>query len=135
MAVVSIYSTNPEIRRDLAGLLAEVDRDALEPVCAECFLSFRDFLDSGRQNRRRILLLAQEGAGSVELAATAVEECPYSPVIWLSDLDFALFSYRLEVSHFGFLPATEENLRIALRNCRNRPGDAKASARAQPSLG
>ena len=117
MPVVSIYTTDPQIWSRLAGMLAALGESAPDPIHTEAFSDFAAFLDSGKRNPRRILMLAQEGAGSVELAAAAVEECPENPLIWLSDLDFALYSYRLEVTHFALLPGTEEMLRSALRSC------------------
>lgn len=130
MSVISLYTTNPKLRSDLMELLSRLDREGPEPVCAEGFSNFSAFLDSGRQNPCRILMLAQEGAKGVELAAAAVEECPESPVVWFSDLDFALFSYRLEVAHFAMLPGTPEALRTALNNCRHK----RQGSRAGPPL-
>ena len=130
LSVISLYTTNPKLRSDLLELLSRLDREGPEPVCAEGFSNFSAFLDSGRQNPCRILMLAQEGAKGVELAAAAVEECPESPVIWFSDLDFALFSYRLEVAHFAMLPGTPESLRTALNNCRHK----RQGSRAGPPL-
>ena len=121
MSVISLYTTNPKIQASLTDLLDQLDQEGPEPVRTEGFTSFSAFLDSGRRNPRRILLLAQEGTKGVELAAAAAEECPESPLVWFSDLDFALFSYRLEVDHFALLPGTAENLRAALRSCSRRP--------------
>ena len=120
MPVISIYSTDDGTQSHLTGLLDGLARDGPESIRTETFSDFAAFLDSGRSNPRRILMLAQTGARSVELVSTAVEECPDNPVVWLSDLDFGLFSYRLEVAHFSFLPGTAESLRTALRNCSHR---------------
>lgn len=117
MSVISLYTTNPEVEETLMAALVRLNQLEPEPVLAETFSSFSAFLESGKRNPRRILMLAQKGASSVELAAAAAEECPKNPLIWLSDLDFALFSYRLEVDHFALLPGTEEILRTALSNC------------------
>ena len=121
MSVISLYTTNPEVEEALIEVLNRLNQEGPEPVLTEKFSNFSDFLESGKSSPRRILMLAQKGAGSVELAAAAAEECPQNPLIWLSDLDFALFSYRLEVDHFGLLPVTEETLRVALNNCRRSP--------------
>lgn len=120
MSVVSIYSTDSYTRERLCTLLAVLGRERSEPIRAEEFSDFAEFIESGRRNPRRILVLAQRGTNSVELMATVMEECPESPTVWLSDLDFALFSYRLGVDHFGFLPATAETLRSALNNCKRK---------------
>ena len=120
MPLISIYSTDAGIRGQLAEQLSALEREETDPLRTEEFASFSGFLDSGRRNPCRILLLAQTGTDSVELVATTVEECPANPVVWLSDLDFGLFSYRLEVAHFGLLPGTKETLRTALHNCRRK---------------
>ena len=135
MSVISLYTTNPKIQASLTDLLDQLDQEGPEPVRTEGFTSFSAFLDSGRRNPRRILLLAQEGTKGVELAAAAAEECPESPLVWFSDLDFALFSYRLEVDHFALLPGTEESLRAALQSCRrHRPRAAPPPAgRREPA--
>ena len=127
MSAVSIYTTDPAIRTRLTELFLALARDGPEPIRVESFTEFSAFLDSARHNPRRILLLATPGPGSVELATTTAEEYPENPMVWLSDLDFGLFSFRLGVAHFGFLPGTEESLRIAMRNCRHRRGMTGAS--------
>ncbi|WP_302496106.1 hypothetical protein [uncultured Flavonifractor sp.] len=120
MPSIVIYSTDPGIQIQLTQIFDRLSRDGPEPLRARAFSNFGDFLSSGRQDPRRILVLAQSGTESVELASTTVEECPGNSVIWLSDYDFALFSYRLEVAYFGFLPATEKGMRTALHNCKRR---------------
>lgn len=132
MSVISLYATNPKVRNDLLAVLVRLNQQDLAPIQAEHFTSFPQFLKSGRENPRRILLLAQEGSRSVELAATIVEECPHNPLIWLSDLDFALFSYRLEVEHFGLLPGTEESLRVALHNCKHKQREISFPIQSEP---
>lgn len=117
MSLISIYAPNPQIENRLLELLSVMREEWAEPICATGFSDFSGFLESGRHNPRRILILAQEGTTSVELVATAVEECPSSPVVWLSDLDFALYSYHLEVAYFGLLPVTKEMMHMVLRSC------------------
>ena len=62
MPVVSIYTTDPQIWSRLAGMLAALGESAPEPIRTEAFSDFAAFLDSGKRNPRRILMLAQEGA-------------------------------------------------------------------------
>jgi len=117
MPVISIFSGSPAIRRQAEGLIRELAREQADTLRADCYDTFFDFLSSGDRNPRRILLLAQEGPGSVEMAAEVRECFPNHRFVWFSDLDFALFSYRLEADYFNFLPLTEDKLRMALRNC------------------
>ena len=130
MSRIAIFSSDQQIRRRLEGQLTELSREWPEPLGVKTYSRFAEFLDSGKKNPRRIMLLAQEGAASVDLAAAVAEECPENPLVWLSDLDFALFSYRLEADYFGLLPGTTDSLRAALRNCghrkRIRCSDSKA---------
>jgi len=120
MPVISLYSDSPAIRRHAADLIQELARGQPDPLRADCFDAFPDFLASADGKSRRILLLAQAGPGGVELAAETRERFPDHRFIWFSDLDFALFAYRLEADYFGFLPVTGDKLRTALRNCARR---------------
>lgn len=120
MPSIAIYSTDPDVQIQLTQIFERLSRDGSEPLRTRLYSSFGDFLSNGKQDPRCMLVLAQSGTESVELASTTVEECPGNPVIWLSDYDFALFSYRLEVAYFGFLPATEKGMRTALHNCKRR---------------
>lgn len=135
MSAISIYSTNEQIRQHVSGLLAELAPEQAGALRADCFSSFPEFLESGRMNPRRILLLAEEGPGSVELAASVREVCPEHHFIWFCDLDFGLFSYRLEADYFGFLPVREEKLRRALEGCRNRDGPPALTAKTAMEKG
>jgi len=121
MPVISIFSRNPAIQRQAGELIQDLARGQPDALRSDCYDAFPDFLTSAERNPRRILLLAQEGPGGVELAAETRERFPNHRFIWFSDLDFALFSYRLEVDYFNFLPLTEDKLRMALRNCTPRP--------------
>lgn len=132
MSLISIYAPNPQIENRLLELLSTMSEEWTEPICATGFSDFAGFLESGRHNPRRILILAQEGTTSVELAATTVEECPDSPVVWLSDLDFALYSYHLEVAYFGLLPVTKEMMYMVLRSCGRKKQYSFVSAQSEP---
>ncbi len=117
MPVISVFSGSPAIRRQAEKLILNLASGQLDTLRADCYDTFSDFLSSAYKTPRRILLLAQEGPGSVGLAADVRERFPDHRFIWFSDLDFALFSYRLETDYFNVLPLTEDKLRIALRKC------------------
>ncbi len=131
MAVISIFSDSPAIRQLAEGLIRELARGQPSTLRADCYDTFSDFLASAERDPRRILLLAQEGPGGVELAADLRERSPRHRFVWFSDLDFALFSYRLEADYFNFLPLTEDKLRKALRIC-TRQHIPKAPAKETP---
>jgi len=117
MPVLSIFSGNPALRQQAGKLIQELARGQPDTLRADCFDDFHDFLASADGKNRRILLLAQEGPEGAELASETRERFPDHRFIWFSDLDFALFSYRLEAAYFGLLPLTEDKMRTALRNC------------------
>lgn len=121
MPSISVFSGSPAIRQQAGDLIRDLARTQPDTLRADCYDTFSDFLTSAERNPRRILLLAQEGPGGVELAADLRERFPRHRFVWFSDLDFALFSYRLEADYFNFLPLTEEKLKKALRNCTPRP--------------
>ncbi len=121
MPVISIFSDSPNLRQQAGEMIRELARGQPSTLRADCYDTFSDFLTSAERNPRRILMLAQEGPGGVELAADLREHFPRHRFVWFSDLDFALFSYRLEADYFNFLPLTEEKMRKALRNCTPRP--------------
>ncbi len=54
---------------------------------------------------------------SVDMAAEVRERFPNHCFVWFSDLDYALFAYRLDADYFSLLPVTGDKLRTALRNC------------------
>jgi len=117
MPVISIFSNRPAIQQQAGDLIRNLAREQLDTLRADCYDTFADFLSSADRYPCGILLLAQEGPGSVEMAVDLRERFPDHRFVWFSDLDFALFSYRLEVDYFNFLPVTEDKLRTALRNC------------------
>lgn len=117
MPVISIFSGSPAIQRQAEELIKNLARGQTDTLRADCYDTFSGFLCSANKTPRRILLLAQEGPGSVDLAAEVRERFPDHRFVWFSDLDFALFSYRLEVDYFNVLPLTEDKLRIALQKC------------------
>ncbi len=116
MPAISIFSANPALRRQAEELIQNLARGHPETFCTDCYDNFNDFLNSVGSDPCRIMFLAHEGPGGAEQAASLREHFPDQRFIWFSDLDFALFSYRMEVDYFGFLPITENKLKTALRN-------------------
>jgi len=108
---ISVFSGKPAIRQQAGDLIRDLARAQPDTLRADCYDTFDRFLTSAERNPRHILLLAQEGPGGVELAADLRERFPRHRFVWFSDLDFALFSYRLEADYFNFLPLTEEKLK------------------------
>ena len=62
-----------------------------------------------------ITILNYTGPYSVEIAMKLRDRSPSNPLIWFSDLDFGLVSYRVHATWFGMLPVTEEKLTKAMK--------------------
>ncbi len=117
MPVISIFSGRPAIQRQAEELILNLARGQPDTLRADCYDTFSEFLSSAIKSPHRILLLAQDGPRSVDMAAEVRERFPEHSFVWFSDLDFALFAYRLEVDYFSLLPITKDKLRTALQNC------------------
>ena len=78
------------------------------------FKQVSPFLACVDRNPDAAVLLMQTGPYSVELALNVRERNAKVPLIWFSDLDFAVTAFRVRASYFGLLPVTEESLRTAL---------------------
>ena len=97
------------IARQLSGLCGV--------ITTVSFYNISDFLAMVTDNPNVIMLIAQTGALSTETAMAAREHNPQGKLIWFSDLDFALLSFRLKATYFGLLPIEDEKLRVALDYC------------------
>ncbi len=84
MPVISVFSGSPAIRQQAEGLIRELARGQPGTLRADCYDTFPGFLTSAERNPRRILLLAQEGPGGVELAADLREHFPRHRFVWFS---------------------------------------------------
>lgn len=68
-----------------------------------------------KQECPEILILAQNGVEGLD-TLTGLKALPMK-VIWFSDLDFGVQSYRLCVTYFGQKPVTYQKLASALARC------------------
>lgn len=109
---VIICCDNPESGALISGQLSR-----LGIISAELFYSTSDFLTKIRRCPDSIMLIAQTGALSTETAIAAREHNPKGKLIWFSNLDFALLSFRLKATYFGLLPIEDEKLAQALSYC------------------
>lgn len=86
-------------------------------VTAIPFYNVSDFITGISDCPDTVMLIAQKGAPSTETAMAAREHNPRGKLLWFSDLDFALLSFRLKATYFGLLPIEENKLRTALDYC------------------
>lgn len=86
-------------------------------IPTEIFYNTSDFLAKIHNCSDAIMLIAQTGALSTETALAAREHNPRGKLLWFSNLDFALLSFRLKATYFGMLPIEDERLKTALEYC------------------
>ena len=90
MPSIAIYSTDTDVQIQLTQIFERLSRDGSEPLRTRLYSSFGDFLSNGKQDPRCMLVLAQSGTESVELASTTVEECPGLSLIHILQGDYKL---------------------------------------------
>ena len=96
---------------------AEKQISSLCAVPVRSFFNNRDFISLITNRPDIVMIIAQKGARSTETAMSAREQNPDGKLIWLSDLDFALLSFRLKAAYFGLFPIDDEKLKVALSYC------------------
>lgn len=110
---VALCCDDPEIGKSITRQLAEL----CEGLITVSFCNVSDFIAMVTDHPDAIMMIAQKGSRSIETAMAARECNPRGKLIWFSDLDFALLSFRLKATYFGLLPIEEEKLRLALDCC------------------
>lgn len=111
---VALCCDDPESGKIITGKLEELCDD----LSTESFCSVSDFLTAVNDNPDAIMMITQKGSRSTETAIVARENNPGGKLIWFSDLDFALLSFRLKATYFGLLPIEDEKLKTALSYCK-----------------
>lgn len=109
---VALYCDNPENGSSIARQLTKLCR-----VPTETFYNIFDFITKVSDCPDTVMFIAQTGALSTETAMAAREHNPHGKLIWFSDLDFALLSFRLKATYFGLLPVEDNKLKTALSYC------------------
>ena len=109
---VALCCDNPKSGESIIRQLSKLCR-----VTTESFYNIFDFIARVSDCPDAIMLIAQTGALSTETAMAAKEHNPQGKLIWFSDLDFALLSFRLKATYFGLLPVEEDKLKTALSYC------------------
>lgn len=109
---VALCCDNQESGKAIAEQLSGLCR-----VSTEIFYSISEFIARISDCPDAIMLIAQTGSLSTETAMAARDHNPQGKLIWFSDLDFALLSFRLRATYFGLLPVEERKLKKALCYC------------------
>lgn len=110
---VALCCDDPKSGESITGQLSKLCH-----VTTETFYSISDFIAKVSGCPDTVMLIAQTGALSTETVMAAKEHNPQGKLIWFSDLDFALLSFRLKATYFGLLPVEEDKLKAALRSCK-----------------
>lgn len=103
---------NPESGSSITRQLAKLCH-----VPTETFYNIFDFIAKVSDCPDTVMFIAQTGALSTETAMAARERNPKGKLVWFSDLDFALLSFRLKATYFGLLPVEDDKLKTALSYC------------------
>ncbi len=110
---VAVYNENISEWETLQGYLNKCGEDLRRIVHAEFFDDYGDFLRIITTGRYDMLLVAQDGTFSLEIMDAIQNNAPKTPVIWFSDLDFAVRSYEYGVVWFGRKPVELAKLKKA----------------------
>lgn len=110
---VALCCDDPESGKKITKQLSELCDD----LTTVSFCNVSDFITMVNDNPNVIMMITQKGPLSTETAMAAREHNLRGKLIWFSDLDFALLSFRLKVTYFGLLPIEEEKLKLALNYC------------------
>lgn len=106
-----------QILEDVCRFFDTLDESVRAQGCAD----WPELAQCLEQDRPEILILAQDGVEGLD-TLTGLTPLPIK-VIWFSDLDFGVQSYRLCVTYFGKKPVTYQKLASALCRCTDTNGN------------
>ncbi len=116
----AIYTDDAFEQQRISEALKQCGMEFLHPIRSVCFSDYTVFCNSLRTESFGLLVIAQNGSSSLELMDAAQQHAPGTPVIWFSDLDFAVRSYEYGVIWFGKKPVKLSALRNAFQRMLNR---------------
>lgn len=79
--------------------------------------SNREFISAITDRPDLIMMVIQTGSKSIETAMSALGHNKAGKLVWFSDIDFALLSFRLRATYFGLIPVEMDKLKTALSSC------------------
>lgn len=94
----------------------ENNQEADVKVCSD----WPGLMEQLRQEEPDVLVVTQNGVDGLDTITSA--HLPPRKVVWFSDLDFGVQSYRLCLSWFGRKPVTYRKIRQALFRCMEENG-------------
>ncbi len=84
------------------------------------------YLSFVKRNPYLVMVVATRGKRGRETAARIRENNPLARMLWFSDPDNGVYSYRIHVTCFGLLPPTQEGVALALDACGLSSGEPAA---------
>lgn len=118
MVRVVIYGEQPAEVKGLETMLREILTENRRWPMIHTYIGDLDgYLHFVRGNPYLIMLASVQGKQGVKIVEKIRENNPAASLIWLSDRDNALESWRLHVAAFGVLPTKKEELEELLAAC------------------
>lgn len=116
----AVYTDDASEQQIISDALKKCGMEYLRPASVTVFSDYADFCCALSFRRFDLLLIAQDGAFSLALMEAIRQFSPDTPVIWFSDMDFAVRSYEYEVVWFGKKPVELPALRKAFQRLMDR---------------
>ncbi len=110
---IAIYNENTSEWKTLQSYLEKCGQDLQRNIHADFYKDYGDFFRIIAAGRHDMLMVAQDGTFSLEVMDAIKRGAPRTPVIWFSDLDFAIRSYEYGVVWFGRKPVELAKLKKA----------------------
>ncbi|MCD8146170.1 MAG: hypothetical protein LUD84_02625 [Clostridiales bacterium] len=135
-----IYADSEEDTKSLIPLLREEARKRgkwalIQPYVGQEALP--RYLSFVKRNPYLVMVVATRGSNGRTIATKIRENNPLARMLWFSDPDNCVYSYRIHVTCFGLLPPTEEGVALALDACElsseKPPTDSQGKKRNVPS--
>ena len=112
---IALYDSRADECGRLADQLRACAREHRRPAEVTVFSRHEDLLRSAERcpGAFNLFVVAEDGPFSLEVVEFLCRCRPPAPVIWFSDLDFAVRSYACGVAWFGKKPVYPETVRRA----------------------
>ena len=112
---IALYDSRADERGRLADQLCACAREHSRPAEVTAYGGHEDLLRTVERcpGAFDLFVVAEDGPFSLEMVEFLCRCMPPAPVIWFSDLDFAVRSYACGVAWFGKKPVCPETVRRA----------------------
>ena len=111
----AVYTDDVFEQHQISEALKQCGMELFHPVKVMPFADYEAFCHALTMKRFDLLVIAQSGTFSLELMDAVRQRSPDTPVLWFSDLDFAVRSYDYGVVWFGKKPVDLPVMRRAFK--------------------